>query len=303
MCKEIIASIFKCPECGSDIKFKNSSGIVCSGCKKVYEYDDGLIDFGVEEQKTANNWSGSTSEEDLQKYFKSLVKEGYFIEEDIPNIYVGIEEDEIKKHDNIAYGTIRSDYYLPQNIKIVDLATGWASIFDSDIGTGMNYKKLKGKTIILTDLSRYVLQKVRETLKVKSEANGFNVIYAVCDIRNLPIKDNTVDYISSIACFGNSDSNNGVLDEMKRVLDINRKFSIYEFLYEENSRSQKYLLKDGGQREFTTPEGFKNELIKAGFDEININVLDSGYAKNNCDILPLKGEKHFLTLISAVKKP
>ncbi|MDA3884540.1 MAG: methyltransferase domain-containing protein, partial [Candidatus Delongbacteria bacterium] len=233
MCRKIIENIFCCPECKSDLKFKNNSALVCLNCNKEYEYDDNLIDFGVEEQKFVNNWSGANTQEEIIEHFKNMVKDGYFKNEDIANIQTEIDIDIITQQNNKAIGSIRKNYYSSENTMIVDLATGYGSIFSSKIGEGMNFDELKGKTIILTDLSKFVLQKVRERLK--DQTKEINMIYAVCNISNLPFKDNSIDYISSVACFINSNCGAELLKEIKRVLNNKKRLGILEFLYEDNS--------------------------------------------------------------------
>jgi hypothetical protein len=180
MSSNIIENIFCCPECKSELKSKEDTGFVCSNCDKEYEYDDNLIDFGVEEQKFANNWSGATTQEELMIHFKKMVKEGYFRDEDIDNVFEEKDIEMIDQQSVIAIESIRKNYYSSENSITVDLATGYGSIFNSKIGQGMDFDKLKGKTIILTDLSKFVLQKVRERLKDKIK--NINIIYAVCDI-------------------------------------------------------------------------------------------------------------------------
>lgn len=294
----IIENIFCCPECKSDLKIKNSTAIECSKCKKEYDYDNNLIDFGVEEEKITNNWSGSTSEEELNLHLKQMAEDGYFKDEDIANIFTDITPELILQHDDMAIGSIRKNYYLSENKIIVDLATGYGTIFDPEIGQGMDFEKLKGKAIILTDLSKFVLKQVRDMLKEKTK--NINMIYAVCDIEKLPFKNSTIDYISSVSCLTNSSCSIELLTEVKRVLGDKKRLEVFEILCEDNSRSQNYLLKVGSIIEYTTTDRLKHVLKESNFSEIDINILYSGNARMANNILPLKGEKNIVTLINAV---
>ncbi|HMA69758.1 MAG TPA: methyltransferase domain-containing protein [Candidatus Mcinerneyibacterium sp.] len=298
MNKDIITELFTCTECGSNLK-NEEDYFLCENCDKKIPFQDSILDFGVDEQKYSNNWSNTTSEEEAMKWINSLIEQGYLNEDDIKVMQKSINHEDILKNWDRAVDLIRKEYYNSDNEIIVDLASGMASVLNEKLGEKIDFKKLEGKTIILTDLSKTVLKKVRKRLKNKID--NLNLIYAVCDVSNIPMKENSVDFISSAGVFSNSEEGLKILDNCKRILNNNSKLNIFEFLSEDESRTQKLKIHNGGDIEFTTPERFEKVLDNSNFNNISVSKMYEGKARLRGDMFPLKDEKTVLTFIEAEK--
>lgn len=298
MNKSKITELFVCPECGTNLKNKVDY-FICENCEKKIHFQDSILDFGVDEQKYSNNWSNTTSEEEAMKWINGLIEQGYLNENDIKVMQKNINHEDILNHWDRAVDLIRKEYYHLDNKIIVDLASGMASVLNGKLGEEIDFKKLEGKTIILTDLSKTVLEKVQKRLNEKID--NFNLIYAVCDVSNIPMKENSVDFISSVGVFSNSEEAFKILDNCKRILKNNSKLNIFEFLFEDESRTQKLKVHNGGDIEFTTPERFEKVLDNFDFNNFSFSKMYEGKARLRGDMFPLKDEKTILTFIEAEK--
>ncbi|TYB31564.1 MAG: class I SAM-dependent methyltransferase [Candidatus Mcinerneyibacterium aminivorans] len=288
-----IKNLFTCPSCSFEFKIKENK-LICTDCGNEYEIDDNLIDFGVKQQRFVNNWGGTADEDEAMEWITNLIEEGYLIEEDLQWLQKNVNEDAIESSWKQALEEIRGEYYNPDNDVIVDLASGMGSVFNN----GMDFKKLEGKTVILTDLSRKILEDVRDRLKEKTQ--NINMIYAVCDVGNLPLKDNSVDFISSVGVFANAFSGKDILGELKRILKPSKRFKLFEFLNIEGSRSQKLKEKIANEDILSTVERFKIGFEEIDLKKFEIDKLYEGVAHMEGDLLPLKDEKGVWALIRAV---
>lgn len=288
-------SILCCPKCKNEIKIINQHELQCAGCGDKFEYENNLIDFNVREQEHFNNWSGSTEAESTEKWFDQLISDKYLTREDCENIGCNLNVDQLMKAIGTGLQMIRNEYYNPYNKTIIDVCCGTGSLFNGD----MDYSKLSGKTIILTDLSRTAQVKNQERLN--KIAPDCDFVYCVCDVKNLPVKDDSADLISTFAGFGNAENGKSVLYEVKRVLKRAGKFTAVELLYGENSRTIR-LSEKMKTSDLATIDRITRHFTNADFTGINIKTIFRGLARMAGDFFPLKGEESTVAHISANKK-
>ncbi|MBN2363739.1 class I SAM-dependent methyltransferase [candidate division WOR-3 bacterium] len=292
---EKATGILCCPKCKNEIKIINKQELQCGGCGEKFEYQDNLIDFNVREQEHFNNWSGSTEAERTEKWFDQLISENYLTREDCENIGCNLNVDQLMKAIGTGLSMIRNGYYNPYNKTIIDVCCGTGSLFNDE----MDYSKLSDKTIILTDLSRTAQTKNQERLN--KIATDCDFVYCVCDVRNLPVKDDSADLISTFAGFGNAENGKSVLYEVKRVLKRTGKFTAVELLYGENSRTVR-LSEKMGTADLATVDRITRHFAEADFTDIKTNTIFRGLARMAGDFFPLKGEESTVTIMSAIMK-
>jgi len=230
MDKTKIKDLFCCPICKGILTIKQNS-LLCNTCGEIGHFDNNLIDFKASEQKFENNWSKDTPQEETEQWVNDLLSGSFLTEADLANIATDLNTKPVKEAFELGRSKIQSVFYLDRNQVIVDLASGMASLFNEKL----DYQHLASKTIILTDLSQAILSKVRDRLA--KEASSCSFFFVVCNAATLPIKDSSVDFMSSNSIFGNAENGKKIIREAYRSLKQNSQFMVIEQLSEENSRT------------------------------------------------------------------
>jgi len=293
MDKTKIKDLFCCPICKGILTIKQNS-LLCNTCGEIGHFDNNLIDFKASEQKFENNWSKDTPQEETEQWVNDLLSGSFLTEADLANIATDLNTKPVKEAFELGRSKIQSVFYLDRNQVIVDLASGMASLFNEKL----DYQHLAGKTIILTDLSKAILSKVRDRLA--KEASSCSFFFVVCNAAALPIRDSSVDFISSNSVFGNAEDGKKIISEVYRALKPNSQMLVLEQLSEENSRTIRLRdkLKSG---DLASKERMQQELILAKFNNIEINNLYQGKAHLAGDLIPLKDDLTMIAVISAEK--
>lgn len=175
---------------------------------------------------------------------------------------------------------------------VCDLATGLGGmlqlILDSD------HPELN---VVCTDISKRVLAWTRKTKGTDDE----RVSYVATDGRYLSLRDNSFDFVTSMAGFGNIPESGKVARELYRVLKKNGKLIIQGAYLEKGSKSFE-LARSVGVEKGMVEEYLIEELEKAGFGEIVSTVVDEAvWAENPYDLLPVAGDTQRFCIIQATR--
>ena len=291
MDEEFAGDILCCPNCGSSLQIA-TSGMTACNCGQPYGFDDGIFDFQVEEQKYTNAWSNPNPEQAL----KILVDKGILTEEDVQHVFTPTSHpEELARAEDMAYRELFALMTAPDVNTILDLCTGWGSLFEEE-----KLRRLVGKRVILTDLSKFVLKKVRERIMGFGLDDQF--LFLSCDCRRLPVKPDKVDLVTSWSGLGNADNSEEILPEVFRVLVCGKSFIQMDRFYKEDSRTIRASKKMGGG-DLGTQQRMETELVKVGFNvpEFILNYEGIGHAEG--DLFPLKGDWAAWKAIVKTEKP
>ncbi len=294
---DIINNILCCPKCKTTLNIKSleNCSLKCSNCGRVFKIEDGIFDFGSREQEIVNNWSSSTTEEEQMKQIQEWLSQGLLKEDDLQQISCEINVEKMDFAIEQGIQAIHKKMLQPDNKILLDLATGMGRIFN-DIGV---LKNLSGKIIILSDLSKFVLNKVRKRLEEMIVVDNF--IFIACDCRNLPIYKESIDLISSLSAFDNATEPKEILDEVYRVLNTNKELIEISMFSDESSRSLK-MAEAFGSGALATTNRMRKSLKTINFADVKIESLFKGIAHGKGDLLPLKNDSIEISLVSACKR-
>lgn len=180
-----------CPNCKSDLK-KNSKYLICKNCLKKLKIEDGIIktivDLTPDATLSLNKWN---------KIYKNLFKN---------KKYIACFEDYKKKNSEKDFQQLGKIKTL--NKKTVFLELGCGMFF-----FGINFSKKCG-AVIGIDFSISAL-KIAKNLLNRYKIKNYLLIQA--NILNLPLKNNTVDFVCG----------NGVIEHFKNTqISINELYRI-----------------------------------------------------------------------------
>ena len=173
-----------------------------------------------------------------------------------------------------------------------------------DLATGMggNLQRLldaesKNFLIVCTDISKRILAMTRKNKKTDDS----RVFYIATDGRYMSIKDDSFDYITSVAAFGNIPESDKVAKELHRILKPHGKLIIEGSYIEKDSKSFE-LAKSMGLEKGMVEEYLTQELKAAGFKNVESTVVAKAiWAENPYDKLPVAGDMQYFCVIQAEK--
>jgi len=117
----------------------------------------------------------------------------------------------------------------------------------------------------------------------------------------MSIKDNSFDYITSVAAFGNIPESDKVAKELYRILKPQDKLIIEGTYIEKGSKSFE-LAKSMGLEKGMVEEYLTQELENAGFTSVTSTVVAKAiWAENPYDRLPVAGDMQYFSVIQAEK--
>lgn len=175
---------------------------------------------------------------------------------------------------------------------VCDLATGMGGMLQMILESHNS-----NISIVCTDISKRVLAWTR---KIK-QTNDDKVSYIATDGRYMSIKDNSFDFITSAAAFGNIPESDKVANELYRILMENGKLIIQGLYIEKGSKSFE-VAKNLGLEKGLVEEYLVDELRKAGFKEITSTIVDEAvWAENPYDKIPVTGDIQKFCIIQAKK--
>lgn len=115
------------------------------------------------------------------------------------------------------------------------------------------------------------------------------VFYVASDVMYMSIKDQSIDFITSMGGFGAVSDNDKAARELYRILKPGGKLIIYERLVEQGSISYKNAKRLNSV--FRTVDEFSTSLKNAGFENIETNVAaEAVWAENPCDFIYAAGD-------------
>ncbi len=150
-------------------------------------------------------------------------------------------------------------------------------------------------SILCTDIN------LRQLMIMRIRINGArqNINYLAADGRYLSIKDESVDYITSLSGFGNVPEGNKVAKECFRILKPGGKLLLQGFYIYKKSKSYEFACSVGVERGMVE-EFILQDLKDAGFENIKSTVIaEAVWAENPYDLIPAAGDSQRFCIIEA----
>ena len=287
-----------CPRCRRALALQtlDDCTIDCE-CGQTYPLESRLLDFHVQEQQLANNWSGSfrETEEEEKARIDNWLATGLLTMEDLEQINQAVNPEPVQAA--LAAGVASLHRHMADRAcrVVLDLCTGMGGLFDEQIAR----VPLDGKLVVLSDLSTTVLRQVLDRLQGLGVAGSF--LGLACDICQLPVRDNAVDLITGIAAAGNLDDGRSAMAEALRALTPGGQLRLCELLYAPDSRTVRWAdyRKPGNLNAY---DRLQSTLDDIGFGNPRLEELFCGVAHLKGDFNPLKGDATGVYLVSADKR-
>ena len=279
---EKITNILMCPECHCSL----TESLECNNCHHIYTYSYGVYDIVSPKISSDQESLGEITDEMI----KDMLSEKYQTNwsETIQDYYGKMNQetlDAMRKQDDYLEHVI-------SNISgvVCDLATD---------GGGMLQKLLDAKQkdflIVCTDIDKRELIMTRKI----NNTNDERVFYVATEGRHMSIKDESFDYITSFAGFGNIPEGDKVVKELYRMLKPGGRIIIKGGYIEENSKSFE-LAKSVGVERGMIEEYLLGDLESAGFVNVVSNVVSQAiWAENPYDLIPSTGDMQRYCIIQA----
>lgn len=283
MYKEIIP-LLQCPVCNNGLNLKHSivkndeiiQGDLQCKCKELWEIQDGVLNFRVEEQESVNQWSELTEDMTFEELEKMIL-------EKTPDNQKELSQ---KAIEDIIFFINAGD---PQ--VVIDIATGRGTLL-TKLVKGLQ----KEIHLICIDLSFVVLKADR--LKIQEINPNIKISFISCDCINLPIKDTSLDLAISFMGISNMRSSiPSALNEVNRILKPNHQFLNSSLIIKETSKGFN-ALKDYYRKnniyeieKFFLLDYLKDFHTNAGFTEVEFKKIGESLGqKNELDFLPFEGD-------------
>lgn len=280
-----IKSILMCPKCQCGL----TTDLKCENCGNQYSQKHGVYNII------------SMDLSDKQDY---LYKEK--IPDDINLIFPDEEKNRYEKYIQDYYSRmnqetkeadIKQDKVLTKLLKTIsgtvcDLATGGGNMLQKILDS-----KNENVTIVCTDINEFELMRTR----LRRNGNGDFISYIATDGRYISLKENSFDYITSFAGFGNIPEADKVAKELYRILKPNGKIIIKDSYIEKNSKSFE-LAKSVGVERGVVEEYILQDLKKAGFKNVKSTIVaEAIWDENPYDLIPAAGDNQKFCIIEAEK--
>jgi len=276
MTDEII-DLLQCPNCGGEL----SRGLDCEGCGKKYSRtNEGIYDLVIEE-----------TGEDIERLDKKLVE---LIKEE------GLEElqkrEQKKRTKEMMQARQKWGVEIFELFKEID-----GKVLEIASGPGGTTNRLIRENVkpIITDINLDVLRIKND----KMLEGGLNEDYymAACDAKNIPIKDNTLDYVVSVGGLTNIPNTSRVISEIYRVLKKGGNVLASPMFVEEGSKSAEKA-RESGLEDGVIRENLENTLSDFDFEGYDIRVVSSAEGvKDDLNVLQTEGELQYYSILTAEK--
>jgi SAM-dependent methyltransferase/uncharacterized protein YbaR (Trm112 family) len=293
MCPEckvgLAASSKKCPVCDDD----TLKALKCERCGREYEIRYGVYNLVSPSLSSNQTIYWQITDEQIEREIEkpAETKSNGIDPLDSDNDYYARMNTETKQAQK-KLNDFMKRLYGQLSGTVCDLATG----------RGGNLERLldaesKEFKIVCTDISSRVLAWDRASKKTDDS----RVFYIAADGRYMSVKNNSFDYITSVAAFGNIPESDKVAKELFRILKPGGKLIIEGCYIEKDSKSYE-LAKREGLEKGMVEEFLVQELQYAGFRQIESTVVDKAvWAENPYDLLPVAGDMQYFYVIQAVK--
>ena len=277
-----IIELLMCPECKSGL----SEDLKCSGCHAEYGFKYGVYDVVSRKLSSSQEIRWKITDDMIESNEKSYMEEPKWV-----NDYNSRLSDETKQAQQ-KQGEFMDELINSLSGTICDLATG----------RGQNLQRLlnseaKDFNIVCTDIDRRILAMTRKIKKT----DDARVFYIATDGRYMSVKDDSFNYITSFAAFGNIPESDKVAKELYRILKPHGKLIIQGGYIEKGSKSYE-LAKSWGIEKGMVEEYLTKELENAGFKKVTSTVVAKAiWAENPYDGLPVAGDMQYFCVIQAEK--
>ncbi|MHB1154923.1 MAG: class I SAM-dependent methyltransferase [Eubacteriales bacterium] len=279
---EDIKKILICPECRCEL----SDALVCNGCGNIYSYKYGVFDI-ISEKLSDLSKLARINWKNCDKAFanKTTAENIEFTANFDFNSYKNKETKEAEHKLITCMEGLIEDF----SGVVCDLATGMGGMLQKLIDSPN-----KNFNIICTDIDKAVLTWTRKIKKTDDN----RIFYMASDGRYMSIKDQTIDYITSVAAFGNIPESEQVAKELYRILKPGGQLIICGKLVERGSKSYKSAM--GYGPELRTADEFLAALNKGGFENaVAVVVAAAVCAENPYDLMHAAGDKMLYCVIIA----
>lgn len=198
-----IVPMLRCPICHSALKYNNAgenAGEAYLNCEQGHNFKilDGVVDFNTREHH-GNSWSDQFRSYSEFKKFNEPLKQ---IENLETYKYYPVVDALVKKVTEMRPSTI------------LDIASGMGTYIDYLLDY-INWPCV----IVLTDISHRILKYVKRYFEEKKYNPHMQMIYLACDARNLPIKSEALDCVTTFGGYENIMDNFAVsIGESYRIL-------------------------------------------------------------------------------------
>lgn len=278
-----IQDLLMCPVC----KCGMSEKLECKKCGKVFSYKHGVYDVVSNDLSSDHQWQWDITEEMLDNHMEASKQKA--------------SDDETIKDYNAHKNKETLEAQKMQREYMESLIEDFSGVVcDLSTGMGSNLQKMlnannRSFCIVCTDIDKRILAWTR---KLK-QTDDNRVFYVATDGRDMSIKENSFDYITSLAALGNIPDSHKVVKELYRILKPNGKIVIQGSYIEKGSKSFE-LAESKGLERGLVEEYLINDLKNAGFENIVSTVVaEAIWAENPYDLLPVAGDKQRYCIIQA----
>jgi ubiquinone/menaquinone biosynthesis C-methylase UbiE len=280
-----IKDILMCPEC----KCVLSNNLQCEKCRNIYQVKYGVYDVVSEKLSSNQTILWKITDEEIESEETQENSSANAPQPDWVKDYYSRMSEETKQ------GREKQREFMSQLINsfsgvVCDLATGRGGSLQ-----GLLNSESKNFIIVCTDIDKRILAMTRKNKKTDDS----RVFYLATDGRYMSVKDNSFDYITSIAAFGNIPESDKVAKELYRVLKPNGKLIIQGDYIDKDSKSFE-LAKSMKLEKGMVEEYLIHELENAGFKNVVSTVVAKAiWAENPYDMLPVAGDMQYFCVIQA----
>lgn len=296
-----VFDIFMCPRCGCSV----AHTLLCGQCGTQYFRRHGvynLISLALSSEQEYL-YSGDLEDDLIFILGESYLSRSFSAEAEQPQ---GFEERENEASDHyyslfneetkLAFA--KQDEYMRQVVAslsgvVCDLATGGGTMLQMLLDAHNPHVE----HIVCTDINEL------EMICTRYRRNGVrtDISYVATDGRYMSFQDNSFDYVTSFAGFGNIPDAERVASEIYRILKPGGKILIKGTYIEKGSRSFE-LAQSAGVERGVVEDFLMDDLRAAGFADIRSTVVaEAVWAENPYDLIPAAGDMQRFCIIEASK--
>lgn len=278
-----IQDLLMCPQCKCGL----TEALECKKCGSKYSYKHGVFNVVSPKLSGKQEWQWEITDDMLDNEIDAIKQK----ENDDASIkdYIAHKNKETLEAEKMWREHMNS---LIENFSgvVCDLATGMGSMLQRMLNANN-----KNFSIVCTDIDKRILMWTR---KLK-QTDDNRVSYVATDGRYMSIRNQSFDYITSLAALGNIPESDKVVKELYRMLKPNGKIVIQGSYIEKDSKSFELAQSKGLERGFVE-EYLINDLKAAGFENIISTVVaEAVWAENPYDLLPVAGDTKRYCIIQA----
>ncbi|HBL83965.1 MAG: hypothetical protein A2Y17_04020 [Clostridiales bacterium GWF2_38_85] len=283
---ENVLDILICPEC----KCKLSGDLKCNACGNQYSFKYGVYNIISSKLSVNQTIYWKITDEILENEIEAQTQETN--EDNWTRDYYNRKNQETKDAEKLHHEYMNN---LITNLSgdVCDLATGMGGMLEKLLNSSN-----KDFNIVCTDISDRILAWTR---KIKPTDDN-RVSYVATDGRYMSIKDESFDYITSFAGFGNIPEGDKVAKELYRLLKPNGKIIIQGSYIQKGAKSFELAKKHNLERGLVE-DYLIEDLKNAGFENIVSTVVaEAVWAENPYDLIPVAGDTQRYCIIQAQRK-